>query len=59
MDVINAVQKTKSDPEAARKRQELNQRIAETKKKLESVSILVPHSIPPNPRQNKRKTVSV
>ncbi|XP_049824929.1 mitogen-activated protein kinase-binding protein 1 isoform X3 [Aethina tumida] len=42
MDVINAVQKTKSDPEAARKRQELNQRIAETKKKLESVG----HSTP-------------
>lgn len=36
---INAVKQTKSDPEAMKKRQLLNRRIAETKKKLESVSI--------------------
>lgn len=40
MAAINAVKQTKSDPEAAMKRQMLNKRIAETKKKLESVSKL-------------------
>lgn len=38
MAAINAVKQTKSDPEAALKRQLLNKKIAETKKKLESVS---------------------
>ncbi|KAF7286628.1 hypothetical protein GWI33_004661 [Rhynchophorus ferrugineus] len=37
IEAINAVKQTKLDPEAIRKRQELNKRIAETKKKLESV----------------------
>ncbi|EFA05055.2 WD repeat-containing protein 62-like Protein [Tribolium castaneum] len=37
MAAINAVKLTKSDPETALKRQLLNKRIAETKKKLESV----------------------
>ncbi|XP_068901374.1 mitogen-activated protein kinase-binding protein 1-like isoform X6 [Tenebrio molitor] len=42
MAAINAVKQTKSDPEAALKRQLLNKKIAETKKKLESVG----HSSP-------------
>ncbi|XP_060533650.1 mitogen-activated protein kinase-binding protein 1 isoform X2 [Cylas formicarius] len=37
IEAINAVKQTRTDPEAIRKRQELNKRIAETKKKLESV----------------------
>ncbi|KAL3271989.1 hypothetical protein HHI36_022458 [Cryptolaemus montrouzieri] len=41
-DAINAVKQTKSDPETLKVRQELNKRIAETKKKLESVG----HSTP-------------
>lgn len=36
--VINAVKQTRNDPEAIRKREELNKRIADTKKKLQSVS---------------------
>ncbi|VEN46370.1 unnamed protein product [Callosobruchus maculatus] len=42
LEAINAVKQTKSDPDAIKKRQELNKRIAETKKKLESVG----HSSP-------------
>ncbi|CAH1956634.1 unnamed protein product [Acanthoscelides obtectus] len=42
VEAINAVKQTKSDPDAIKKRQELNKRIAETKKKLESVG----HSSP-------------
>uniref|UniRef100_A0AAR5Q0L6 MABP1/WDR62 second WD40 domain-containing protein n=1 Tax=Dendroctonus ponderosae TaxID=77166 RepID=A0AAR5Q0L6_DENPD len=42
LEAIKAVKQTKSDPEVAKKRQELNKRIAETKKKLESVG----HSSP-------------
>ncbi|KAJ8969563.1 hypothetical protein NQ314_001684 [Rhamnusium bicolor] len=42
LEAINAVKQTKSDPDAMKKRQELNKRIAETKKKLESVG----HSTP-------------
>lgn len=38
MEAINALKQTKSDPDAMKKRLELNKRIAETKKKLESVS---------------------
>lgn len=38
--VISAVQKTKNDPEAIKKREELSKRIADTKKKLQSVSTL-------------------
>lgn len=37
-EAINAVKQTKSDPEARKKREELSKRIAEAKKKLESVS---------------------
>lgn len=40
-DAIEAVKQTKTDPDALKKRQELNKRIAETKKKLESVSIFL------------------
>lgn len=36
--VINAVKQTKNDVEAIKKREELNKRIADTKKKLQSVS---------------------
>lgn len=36
--VINAVKQTKNDPEAIKKREELSKRIADTKKKLQSVS---------------------
>nr|CAI5844434.1 unnamed protein product [Callosobruchus analis] len=42
LEAINAVKQTKCDPDAIKKRQELNKRIAETKKKLESVG----HSSP-------------
>ncbi|XP_044261628.1 mitogen-activated protein kinase-binding protein 1 isoform X1 [Tribolium madens] len=42
MAAINAVKLTKSDPETALKRQLLNKRIAETKKKLESVGHTTP-----------------
>lgn len=38
-EAINAVKQTKSDPEARKKREELSKRIAEAKKKLESVSL--------------------
>lgn len=41
-EAINAVKQTKSDPEARKKREELSKRIAEAKKKLESVG----HSSP-------------
>lgn len=37
-EAINALKQTKTDPDALKKRQELNKRIAETRKKLESVS---------------------
>lgn len=37
--VINAVKLTKNDPEAIKKREELSKRIADTKKKLQSVSL--------------------
>ncbi|XP_072381673.1 mitogen-activated protein kinase-binding protein 1 isoform X10 [Diabrotica undecimpunctata] len=36
-EAINALKQTKNDPDAIRKRQELNKRVAETRKKLESV----------------------
>ncbi|XP_030764315.1 uncharacterized protein LOC115888674 [Sitophilus oryzae] len=42
IEAINAVKMTKSDPEAIKKRQELNKRIAETKKKLESFGHVSP-----------------
>lgn len=35
--VINAIKQTKNDPEAIKKREELSKRIADTKKKLQSV----------------------
>ncbi|XP_074041740.1 WD repeat domain 62 isoform X2 [Leptinotarsa decemlineata] len=41
-EAIKAVKQTKNDPDAIRKRQELNKRVAETRKKLESVG----HSSP-------------
>lgn len=37
-EAINAVKQTRNDPDTIKKRQELNKRIAETKKKLENVS---------------------
>ncbi|XP_056630117.1 mitogen-activated protein kinase-binding protein 1 isoform X3 [Diorhabda sublineata] len=37
LEAINAVKQTKNDPDAIRKRQELSKRVAETRKKLESV----------------------
>lgn len=37
-DAIEAVKQAKTDPDTMKKRQELSKRIAETKKKLESVS---------------------
>lgn len=39
--VINAVQQTKNDPEAQKMRKELSKRIADTKRKLHSVSNFV------------------
>ncbi|CAG9861239.1 unnamed protein product [Phyllotreta striolata] len=36
-EAINAVKQTKNDPDALRRRQELSKRVAETRKKLESV----------------------
>ena len=38
-DVISAVKATQRDPEAARKREELQRRIEETRRKLQSVGI--------------------
>ncbi|CAH1107789.1 unnamed protein product, partial [Psylliodes chrysocephalus] len=37
IEAINAVKQTKNDPDAMRRRQELSKRVAETRKKLESV----------------------
>lgn len=37
--VINAAKQLKTDPEATKKREELNQRIEETRRKLQSVSL--------------------
>lgn len=42
VEAINALKQTKSDPDAMKKRLELNKRIAETKKKLESVGHMSP-----------------
>lgn len=39
-DVISAVKATQRDPESARKREELQRRIEETRRKLQSVCIL-------------------
>lgn len=36
--VINAAKQIKTDPEATKKREELNKRIEETRRKLQSVS---------------------
>lgn len=38
--VINAAKQTRTDPDAAKKREELNKRIAATRKKLQSVGFI-------------------
>jgi hypothetical protein len=41
-DMISAVKATQRDPEAARKREELQRRIEETRRKLQSVRVTNP-----------------
>lgn len=41
VDIINATKQTKKDPETVKKREELAKRIADTKKKLETVCLFI------------------